>query len=54
MICSRVRAIGRPDIPYRVNALAAFTQLFDSGTMSGASVFNRRRGALSDLFRPGG
>ena len=33
-----VRAIGRPDIPYRVNALAAFTS-YSIGHNVGASVF---------------
>src|SRR5438067_8660755 len=33
-----VRAIGRPDVPYRVNALAAFTS-YSIGHNVGASVF---------------
>src|SRR3978361_549193 len=33
-----VRAIGRPDIPYRINALAAFTS-YSIGHNVGASVF---------------
>src|SRR3954449_5700305 len=36
-----VRAIGRPDVPYRVNALAAFTS-YSIGHNVGASVFTGR------------
>ena len=43
-----VRAIGRADIPYRVNALAAFTS-YSIGHNVGASVFT---GGGKDRWRP--
>src|SRR2546429_6136986 len=47
-----VRAIGRAEVPYRVNALAAFTS-YSIGHNVGASVFTGGAGGFRDFFSPG-